>query len=307
MPRRSVIYIGIEMGGTKVVMAHGTEPDDLSAPVRLLTSGPEATLKSIIDYITKVRIHKPIKAPIKSIGIASFGPLGLDPQTKGYGIIQNTPKALWRHTDILAPIRAAHPDLPIGLDTDVNAAALGEQMWGGAEGLRDLIYVTVGTGVGVGIVVNSKPVHGLMHPEAGHIRVIRDPLDTYCGLCPFHGDCYEGLISGPALLARTGLSGEELAPDDAVFALVGRYLGQLLYTLTLSVSPQRILIGGGVGLNAKVLVTARDELHRLLAGYIEALAERDILDTYIAHASLGDRAGVLGAIVVASFAFDSEV
>jgi fructokinase len=300
------MYIGIEMGGTKVLMAHGTGPDDLSTSVRLATAGPEATLKSIIDYISEVRRCNPIKA----IGIASFGPIGLDPLAKTYGIIENTPKPLWRHTDILAPIRAAHPDLPLGLDTDVNAAALAEQIWGehfwgGATGLSDLVYVTIGTGVGVGVIANGKPVHGLMHPEAGHMRVIRDALDAFCGLCPFHSDCLEGLISGPALLARTGLSGEELAPDDPVFALVGRYLGQLLYNMTLTLSPQRILLGGGVGANVAVLKAARDEMHRLLAGYIDALASRDSLDAYIAQAHLGARSGVLGAIVVASFAFDS--
>jgi fructokinase len=291
-------YIGIELGGTKVVLAHGDGPDRLSPLIRLPTLSPEATLKAVITAIDAlIEAHGPVRA----IGVASFGPIGLDPNRSDYGRFLSTPKPGYSHADLLGPLRQAFPDTMFRLDTDVNGAAFAEQRWGAGQGLESLAYVTVGTGIGVGAILNHQPVHGLLHPEAGHILVRRDPgLDPFLGVCPFHGDCLEGLASGPAVAARVGRKGEEIADDDPVWALLGDYLAQLLYNLILSLSPLRIIVGGGVGLKPAVLDAAKKRLPHYLGGYIGALATQDAIGAFVVPASLDDRAGVLGAIALAS-------
>jgi fructokinase len=291
------MYIGIEMGGTKVLMAVGTGPDDMSAPVRFDTLDPETTLAAILrQLLVFARSH----GPIKGIGIASFGPVCVDPENPDYGRILNTPKKGWQRISIIEPIRAVMPDVPIVVDTDVNGAALAEQRWGAAQGLQNFAYVTVGTGIGVGLVIGGKTVHGLLHPEAGHISVKRDPSDSYAGGCDKHGDCLEGLAAGPSVLARTGIRGEDLPVDHPVWTLIGGYVSQLYRSLALVTSVQRIIVGGGVGLHETVLKASRDQLHAGLAGYIDALCERPVMDTYVVCAGLGERAGVLGAIALAA-------
>ncbi len=289
------MYLGIEMGGTKVVLAVGTGPGDLSEAVRVATRDPATTCA---DVITVARQLAETHGPFEAVGVGTFGPIGLS--GPDFGIMRRTPKAGWTHFPLIATLQEGLPDVRFALDTDVNAAALAEARWGGARGLEDFAYVTVGTGIGVGLVSGGKTVHGLLHPEAGHIRVQHDhAADPYAGSCPFHGDCLEGLASGPTVEGRLGIKGEHVPDDWPVWPLLGSYLAQLYCNLTLVASPKRILVGGGVGLKAEVLAASRDTLHTLLGGYVEALSDRVALDTYVVAAELGDRAGVLGAIAIA--------
>lgn len=291
------MFAGIELGGTKIIVAAGTGPDDLTAPVRVPTTDPVMTMTAVVGALRQLQNTL---GRFDAIGVASFGPIGINPKADHYGQILRTPKPGWTHADLLKPIRDAFPDVPIALDTDVNGAAIGEMTWGAGQGLDSFAYVTVGTGIGVGIVNNGQPVHGLLHPEAGHIRVRHDwTADPYAGRCPFHGDCVEGLASGPTLKDRTGIAGEDLPDDHPAWGLIAEYLGQLYHTLSLTTSPQRILVGGGVGLHPRVLELSRDHLHSSLGGYVEALSDRATLDTYVARAGLGDRAGILGAVAMA--------
>lgn len=280
---------GIELGGTKIVVAAGTGPDDLTAPVRIPTTDPAATMAAIMEALDRLR-------PFDAIGIASFGPLCLDPTDPGGLRITTTPKPGWSQTRLVAPL-AEWFAVPVNLDTDVNGAALGEGRWGAARGLADFAYITVGTGVGVGLVVNGAPVHGLLHPEAGHLLVRRDHVkDPYAGHCPFHGDCLEGLACGPAIAARVGCPAEELEEEHPVWALVGDYIGQLCASLALVTAPRRIILGGGVGQRPGVRTAAAQAMRLYLAGYLDHPA---LAGDFILPPALGSRSGVLGALVVA--------
>lgn len=279
----------IELGGTKVVVAAGTGPDDLTDPVRIPTTEPNTTMAAIVTALEALM-------PFDAIGIASFGPLCLDTADPGGLRITNTPKPGWSQTKLVEPL-ARRFGVPVHLDTDVNGAALGEGCWGAAQGLRDFAYITVGTGIGVGLVVNGAPVHGLLHPEAGHLLVRRDPVkDPYTGHCPFHGDCLEGLACGPAIAARVGRPAEELPEDHPVWPLVGDYIGQLCASLLLVTAPRRIILGGGVGQRTGVRQVAAQAMRTYLAGYLDVPALRG---EFILPPALGNRAGVLGALVIA--------
>ncbi|OYQ34568.1 fructokinase [Niveispirillum lacus] len=279
----------IELGGTKVVLAAGSGPEDLTDLVRIPTTDPASTMSAIIAALERVK-------PFDAIGIASFGPLCLDTADPDGLRITDTPKPGWSQTKLLAPL-ARQFGVPVYLDTDVNGAALGEGRWGAAQGLRDFAYITVGTGIGVGLVVNGMPVHGLMHPEAGHLLVRRDPVkDPYPGHCPFHSDCLEGLACGPAIADRLGRSAEELSDDHPVWSLVGDYIGQLCVSLLLVTSPRRIILGGGVGQRHGVRLAAAQAMHAYLAGYVQHPA---LGAGFIVPPALENRAGVLGAMVIA--------
>ncbi|MDP9143300.1 MAG: ROK family protein, partial [Actinomycetota bacterium] len=237
--RAVVSYGTVEIGGTKTSCASGTTPDDLARVRTFPTTDPAATLGRIIDQLSG---HD-----LQAVGIASFGPVELRPTHTGYGHITVTPKHGWSDTDVVGPIRAALA-VPVGFDTDVNGAALGEGRWGAGRGLGSFVYVTVGTGIGGGGIVDGAPLHGLGHPEMGHISVRRHPDDLFVGVCSLHGDCLEGLASGPAIEGRFGVTGASLSGDylDQAVALEAFYLGQMVRNLIYTLAPERVILGGGV-------------------------------------------------------------
>lgn len=294
------MYIGIELGGTKVVVAAGQSPETLSPLIRLPTADPHSTMAATVCAMRELEASH---GQCKAIGVASFGPIRLDPRARDYGTILDTPKLAWRDFNVLAPLLAAFPQTPLALDTDVNGAALAEARWGAGLGLDVFAYITVGTGVGAGLYVNGRPLHGFLHPEAGHMLVRRDPgQDPFSGLCPYHGDCLEGLTCGPSVERRLGIKGEMVADDHPVWRQIGGYLAQLFHNLTVITATQRIVVGGGVGLKASVLESARQAYVDLLGGYYRDLPDLAAAQRLIVPAALSDRAGVLGAIALAAAA-----
>jgi fructokinase len=290
------LLAGIELGGTKCVCILGTGPEDIRAQERLVTGEPVATLAHIEGVLARwLGAHGPIAA----LGIASFGPVVLRPGHPAYGSIAATTKPGWSHTDIVG--RFAHRfGVPLAFDTDVNGAALAEGRWGAARGLRNFAYVTVGTGVGVGLIVNGGPVLGCTHTEMGHIRATRAPGDTWPGICSFHGDCVEGLASGPAIEARAGVSADRLEPTHPAWTYVAHTLGQLLHTMVVTTSPERILLGGGVmSAQTHLFERVRAELRRSLNGYVEVDEVGAGLARYVVPPGLGTMAGPLGALALA--------
>jgi fructokinase len=290
------LYAGIEGGGTKFVVAVGTGPQDVRAETRFPTGdNPQETIGRALAFIRAQTQREPLAA----VGIASFGPIDPDPASPTFGYVTSTPKPGWAHTDFGGTVRRAL-GVPVGFDTDVNVAALGEWRWGAAQGLDSCVYVTVGTGIGGGALVNGQLVHGLMHPEMGHIRVPHDRVaDPYAGFCSYHGDCWEGLACGPALEARWGQRAEMLPPDHPAWELEAHYLALGLANLILPLSPQRIVVGGGVMEQAHLLPLVRAKVQTLLAGYVHMPAILEHIDQYIVRPGLGNRSGVLGAIALA--------
>ena len=287
------LWGGIEAGGTKFVCAVGTGPDDLWAEVRFLSTTPEETIGQAIQFFQQQ------KETLTAIGIASFGPLDPNPDSPTFGYITTTPKPGWVHTDLAGPIRRAL-GVPVGFDTDVNVAALGEYRWGAAQGLDTFVYLTVGTGIGGGAMVNGRLTHGLSHPEMGHIRIPHDrALDPFEGSCPYHGDCLEGLASGPALEARWGQPGATLGEDHPAWPLEADYLAFGLVNLICILLPQRIIMGGGIMQQPQIFPLVRRKVQELLNGYLQAPEILDQIDEYIVPPGLGNRAGVLGALVLA--------
>jgi fructokinase len=289
------LWGGIEAGGTKFVCAVGSGPDDLRAEVRFPTTTPEASFGRAIEFFQQQ--HE--KEPLAAVGIASFGPVDPNPDSPTFGYITTTPKPGWAHTDFAGTIRRAL-GLPVGFDTDVNVAALGERRWGAAQGLDTFVYLTIGTGIGGGGLVNGKVIHGLVHPEMGHIRIPHDRgRDPYAGACPYHGDCLEGLATGPALEARWGQRGETLPADHPAWELEAGYLALGLVSIICILSPERIIMGGGVMEQRQLFPLVRGRVRELLNGYLQAPAILDRIDEYIVPPRLGNRAGVLGAIALA--------
>lgn len=289
------LLAGIELGGTKAIalIARGRE---IVAQARVATGDPDRTLDALGEQLA-CWIEQ--YAPFAAIGIGSFGPISLDPRRPDYGRITSTPKAGWQGVDV-AGYFASRFAVPVAFDTDVVAAACAEQMWGAAQDCEILVYLTVGTGIGAGILVAGEPVHGLLHPEFGHIRVRRSARDDFPGICPFHGDCLEGLASGPAIAARAGRTGDAIPDEEPLFGPVTDALAEAMAVLILTVSPQRILIGGGVLQHRPALFSEiRRKTATLLAGYLDPVNEQT-LEEIIIPPGLGDLAGPLGTIALAN-------
>jgi fructokinase len=294
------IFGAVEAGGTKFVVAIGNERGEILAHERFPTTDPASTLAATSAFLRRGATF----GALAGIGVGSFGPVELDKSSARYGFITKTPKPGWGGTDIAGAL-AREFACPVGFDTDVNAAALAEHRWGAARDVDNLVYLTIGTGIGGGVIVNGAPIHGLMHPEIGHIYPRRHPLDLgFEGVCPFHRDCLEGVASGPAIAARSGASLQQLEETHVQWQIEADYLGQLCAQLVMTISPQRIVMGGGVMTQVRLLPLIRERMNHWLGGYIdrsEILAEAD---RYVVAPVLGDRAGVLGALALGLEACD---
>lgn len=290
---------GIEAGGTKFVCAVGTGPEDVREEFRFPTGSPDECIHRSIEFFQAMqRKH----GPLAGVGIASFGPVDPNPASPTYGRITTTPKPGWAHTDLAGPIGRALA-VPIGFDTDVNGAALGEFRWGAARGLDTFVYITIGTGIGGGAMVNGRLLHGLMHPEMGHVLPPHDGgEDPFKGACPYHGDCLEGLASGPAIEQRWHEKAANLGADHPAWELEAKYLAHGIVPQIYILSPQRIVMGGGVMEQAHLFPKVRRYVRDILGGYIQAQAILEDIDAYIVPPGLGNRAGVLGAIALAQSA-----
>lgn len=298
------LVAAIEAGGTKFVCAVGTGPGEgILARERFDTgSDPVRLLDAIASWFSA---QQRLRGRFAALGVASFGPVDLDERSPTHGFITTTPKPGWAHTDLLGPLRRVLPGIPVGFDTDVNGAAIGEGRWGAARGLDDFVYVTVGTGIGGGAVAGGRVVHGLVHPEMGHIQMPRPAGDDFAGSCPYHGRCWEGLCSGPAIAARAGMPAEALPPDHPAWAVVIRSMGGALATLACVLSPRRIVLGGSVRKGGRLgeerfFAGVRRAFRETMAGYVQSPAVgAEGIDAFIVPPALGDDAGVCGAIALA--------
>ncbi|GAA1551352.1 ROK family protein [Dactylosporangium maewongense] len=286
-----MLFGGVEAGGTKVVCAVGVGPDAVVDRTTIPTTSPGETLDRVIAYF---RAQRAAGRDIAALGVASFGPLDL-----ASGRITTTPKPGWGGTDLVGALRRGL-GVPVALDTDVNGAAYGEHRWGAGRGQGTVVYVTVGTGIGGGAVVDGRPLHGLLHPEMGHLHVQRHPGDDFAGTCPFHGDCVEGLASGPAIARRAGRPAHDLGPLlSRTVALEAHYLSQLMTSILYLLMPHRIVVGGGV-LNIPGLLDAvRAATAERLGKALDAVPATADLSTYIVPPGLGGLSGVLGALGLA--------
>lgn len=283
----------IEAGGTKFVCAVGDEFGNITDRAQFPTTTPQETMTEVIQFLKK---HNP-----RAIGIGSFGPIDVDSESPTYGYITSTPKTAWRSFPFVKTIKDAF-SVPVGFNTDVNAAALGEAALGAAKGLDSCLYITVGTGIGAGAVVQGKLLQGLSHPEMGHILVRRHPNDRYEGKCPYHRDCLEGLAAGPGIEERWGVKGADLAERSEVWELEGFYVAQALMQYILILSPKRIILGGGVMKQKQVFASVYKHLRELINDYV-SLPE---LSDYIVSPGLGDNAGITGSLLLAHQALHQE-
>lgn len=283
----------LEAGGTKMVCAIGEENGRILEQVSIPTRTPKETIPEILDYFTG--------KDIAALGIGAFGPIDVIEGSNSFGFILNTPKLAWKNFDLVASIQK-ELNLPIGLDTDVNSSCLGEVTFGCAKGLDSVIYITIGTGVGVGIYVNGKMLHGMLHPEAGHVLLSKHPEDDYNGKCPYHINCFEGLAAGPAIEERWGRKAIDLGYRDEVWELEAYYISQALVNYILTLAPQKIILGGGVMHQMQLFPLIRSNVKKLLGGYINT-KEINNLEQYIVPSSLNDNQGIMGCIELARIAF----
>lgn len=282
----------LEAGGTKMVCAVGDETGRIFAKETIPTETPEITVPAMIDFFKKNGVD--------ALGIACFGPVCLDKASPLYGYITTTPKTAWKNYDIVGAFRTAL-SVPVGFDTDVNGSCLGEATFGQAQGLDNVLYLTIGTGIGAGIMTDGQLLHGNLHPEAGHILLRRHPEDTYIGKCPYHKDCFEGLCSGPAIEERWGKSARDLSSNKKVWEMEAWYIANALSTYILTLAPQKIILGGGVMHQLALFPLIRKNVVEILFGYI-CTREMEDIDNYIVPSSLNDDQGILGCIELGKIA-----
>ncbi|MEH7504717.1 ROK family protein [Neobacillus drentensis] len=283
----------IEAGGTKFVCAVGDEKGNIEERIQIPTTVPAETMPKVVEFFNKYSV--------KAIGIGSFGPIDVNMDSHSYGNITSTPKTAWKDYPFVQALKEAF-SVPIGFNTDVNAAALGEATFGAAKGLDSCLYITVGTGIGAGAIVQGKLLQGLSHPEMGHILVRRHPNDEFQGKCPYHHDCLEGLAAGPAIEARWGAKGNQLVDRVEVWDMEGYYIAQALMQYILILSPKKIILGGGVMNQKQVFISVYKYLQEFLNEYV-VLPE---LADYIVSPGLGDNAGITGSLMLAHQAFQEE-
>jgi fructokinase len=289
------LYGGVEAGGTKFICAVGSGPNDIQASTQFPTTTPQETLERVINFFEEQQR----KANLSAIGIGTFGPVNLNHGSAKFGYITTTPKPGWSGTNFKGFIEE-RLDLPVVIDTDVNAAALGEYRWGAAHNLNTFLYLTIGTGIGGGGMSDGRLLHGLTHPEMGHIRIPHDwEKDPFPGTCPYHGDCFEGLAAGPSIEKRYGVRGETLAEDHPAWSILARYISLALNNFICTLSPQRIILGGGVMDQDHLLQTIRSNTLSLLNGYVNAPEILKDIEHFIVRPHLRGKAGVLGAIALA--------
>lgn len=276
----------LEGGGTKMVLAVCTENGEVLERVSLPTKTPEETIPPMIAYFQEKKID--------ALGIGFFGPLQLNRAAENYGCLTSTPKPGWSGCPVKRPFEEAL-GIPVGIDTDVNSSALGEAAWGASKGTQNSIYLTIGTGIGVGVITNGKLLHGMQHPEGGHVMMRPHPGDSYPGRCPFHGTCLEGMASGPAIEARWGRKGIELAEEKQVWELEAYYIAQGLVDMIFLYSPEKIILGGGVMHQTQLLGMIHEEVKKQLGGYLDTPELRDI-ENYIVLPKLEDNQGIMGCV-----------
>ncbi len=284
-----MLFGALEAGGTKMVCAVGDENGRIIEQKSIPTTTPDETMDLIAEYFKD--------KDIKAIGVACFGPIDLDKTSETYGYITSTPKTAWKNYDIVGRIKK-DLGIPVGFDTDVNGSLLGEITYGCAKGLSDAIYLTIGTGIGGGVMTNGKLLHGMLHPELGHIRIGKRADDNGTSVCPFHDDCLEGLASGPSIESRWGKKAIELKDDSKVWELEAEYIGNALVNYCMTLSPQKIILGGGVMHQTQLFPLIRKSFKERMNGYINTKTLEN-LDEYIVPASLNDDQGIMGAIKLA--------
>ncbi len=289
------LYGGIEGGGTKFICIVGRGPDEVVDETRFPTTTPKETLDQVVSFFTP---H--LKAGrIKAIGLGSFGPVDLDPSSPTYGYITTTPKPKWGNTDILGTLKKAL-SVPMAMDMDVAAAALGEFQWGASRGIDPSLYLTVGTGIGGSYILGGKPLRGLVSLEMGHVRVPHDRvLDPFPGSCPFHGDCFEGLANGPSIQKRFSMPADILPDEDPFWEIEAAYIAAALANYILTFPPRKIVLGGGVMHRRFLFPTIRSRLHEMLNNYLNHPLLTQHLDEYIVPPALGQLSGSLGGIALA--------
>jgi fructokinase len=292
----STLFGGIEAGGTKFVCAVASSAQDIRQREEFSTTTPVETIERAVAFF---RQAQQAHGALAGIGIASFGPIDLRPASPTYGYITSTPKPGWANFDFLGAVRRAI-SVPVGFDTDVNGAALAEWRWGAAQGLDTFVYLTIGTGIGGGGLVGGKRMHGLVHPEMGHVRLPHDwQADPFPGRCPYHGDCLEGMAAGPAIEQRWGQRAESLPEGHPAWRIEAEYLAFGVVNFICTLSPQRLILGGGVMKQSQLFPLVRQRVKELLNGYVQDPHILAQIDEYIVPPALGGQAGVLGAIALA--------
>lgn len=284
-----MLFGALETGGTKMVCAIGNEKGEILEQISIPTETLQLTMPKLLSFYRD--------KGISALGIGCFGPIDLNRNSNTYGYITTTPKIAWQNYNIVGAFEE-ELGIPVGFDTDVNASVLGEYTWGAARGLNSCIYITIGTGIGVGVIADGRLLHGMLHPEGGHILLRKLPEDTYEGFCPFHENCFEGLAAGPAIEGRWGKKAMELEEGHRAWEMEAEYIAQALVNYTCILSPQRIILGGGVMHQTQLLPMIRDRFTILLNGYLKT-KELDDMNTFIVAQSLEDKQGILGALKLA--------